>query len=885
MRYLSLSSLRVRLVLLVFASIAPAVALILYGAAEQRGYAAVAAQENAIRLAREIAADHEQLLDGARQLLTGLAQVPAVRTLDVKACNALFADLLRQFPLYTNLTAATPTGAMFCSGVPLRASADLSDRSDVQETLNQRGFTVSGHSTDLFTGKTNLVAGYPVLDSSGVARALLFAGLDLSWVGPHVAAQLPEGSTFTLIDRTGTILSRHPKGDRWVGRMLPDAPIIQFALARKGEGLAELPGLDGIRRLHAIKPLRGFPEERIACIVGIPLSLAFAEVDRVLRRSMIWLAIVTALTLLAAWGGAGLAILRPMQTLLGMTQRLREGDLSARSNLSAGQGELTQLGRAFDEMAASLEAHQAEAQRMAEALRESNSTLRAMIQASPLAIVALDDNEKVTMWNPAAQRMFGWSEEEMLGQSPPYVSEDKQEVFRALQETELAGKIRAGLELRHRRRDGSMIDVSLSTAPIRDAAGERVGTLGLLEDITDRKRAEAALLKRTHQLEAIRLVGAEMTRELDLSALLALIAKRARTLLDAEACTVRLLDPERQVLLPSAWDGESVLAVQGFVLRIGEGVIGECARRREGIIVSDYRACAFAHPYVTQHLPNRTALAHPLLYRDRLLGAIGAHRNPPHRPFTQRDLDLLRLFANHAAIAIENARLFEQVRTGQEELWRLTQRLVSAQEEERRRLSRELHDEAGQALAALRIGLGLIRGDLPAEAESLRQRLNEALALADATTDQIRRLAQALRPPALDTLGLDATLEGFCRVFAGQTGLTIEYAGKVLPGLPDPISIHLYRWLQEALTNVSRHAHARWVRAALGHDGETITLTVEDDGVGFDPTAFSASSPHAGIGLTGMRERLELLHGRLEIASRPGRGTRLTAMVPWRETE
>jgi signal transduction histidine kinase len=191
-------------------------------------------------------------------------------------------------------------------------------------------------------------------------------------------------------------------------------------------------------------------------------------------------------------------------------------------------------------------------------------------------------------------------------------------------------------------------------------------------------------------------------------------------------------------------------------------------------------------------------------------------------------------------------------------------------------LSRELHDEAGQALTALKISLDLIQSDLPAEAGSLRRRLGEAEAMTETTMEQIRLLAHALRPPALDTVGLNYTLEGLCCDFAERTQLSVDYVGAKLPVLPEAVNICLYRFLQEALTNVAKHAQARQVRVGLCCDAETVSLSVADDGKGFD----EQSETSAGIGLLGMQERIELLGGKLEIESWPGRGTHLMAHIP-----
>jgi PAS domain S-box-containing protein len=248
---------------------------------------------------------------------------------------------------------------------------------------------------------------------------------------------------------------------------------------------------------------------------------------------------------------------------------------------------------------------------------------------------------------------------------------------------------------------------------------------------------------------------------------------------------------------------------------------------------------------------------------------------------TEEDVPAVTAFANQAAIAIENARLLEQVGASHERLRRLTHQIVSAQEEERRRLSRALHDEAGQALTALRISLELIEEDLPVEFGLLRQRIGDAAALTDVTMEQIRLLAQALRPPALDAVGLNPTLEGFCRDFSERTQLSINYLGLELPMLPEAVNTCLYRFLQEALTNVAKHACADRVCVALRCDAEMVCLSVEDDGRGFDKEArLSVSGWPMGIGLLGMQERLESLGGRLEIQSQPDQGTYLVAHLP-----
>jgi signal transduction histidine kinase len=210
--------------------------------------------------------------------------------------------------------------------------------------------------------------------------------------------------------------------------------------------------------------------------------------------------------------------------------------------------------------------------------------------------------------------------------------------------------------------------------------------------------------------------------------------------------------------------------------------------------------------------------------------------------------------------------------------------VVATQEEERRRLARELHDETGQALTGLAISLKLLTDSLPPDAALARQRAAELITLSSTTMDQIRLLAQDLRPPALDTVGLNLTLDGLCRGFASRTGLEISYTGTGLPELPEAATIALYRFVQEALTNVAKHSGAKHIDVVLAYDAEAVTVSVEDDGAGFDMHAVLSGAWHlSGMGLVGMQERLSGLGGRLVIDTQPGQGTRLVAYVPQEE--
>jgi signal transduction histidine kinase len=217
-----------------------------------------------------------------------------------------------------------------------------------------------------------------------------------------------------------------------------------------------------------------------------------------------------------------------------------------------------------------------------------------------------------------------------------------------------------------------------------------------------------------------------------------------------------------------------------------------------------------------------------------------------------------------------------ELSSSQEKLHFLTAQIISAQEEERRAIARELHDEAGQALITLKYSLAVIENELPRSKKATRQRLSDSMKVIDQTTVQIRGLAHSLRPPVLDIGGINLSLQDYCQETSNRTKLPIYYQGVEVTGLPDEIGISLYRFVQEAITNILKHAMASKVKVRMQYKKREISISVSDNGRGMEDTAESS-----GLGLLGIRERLSLLGGNLAIHSRKGQGAKLTATVPW----
>jgi len=361
MRWPSVSSLRVRLLLLVLLALIPARGLGIYTAWEMRQDARAEALQDAMRLARIASTAGARLIEGTHQILVILARLPEVRGQRAAACSTLFADVLSSYPYYSNLGVAKPNGDVFCSAVPYEGVANIGDRTYFQRAVERRDFAAGEYQIGRITGKAVINLGYPVRDGAGQVAAVVFAGLDLSWLNRLLAeSHLPENSTITVVDGAGQVLARYPNPEQWVGRSFPDAPFIRAAISQQDEGTVEGSGLDGTARLFAFTPLQAGEREPVAHVyIGIPRDSAFARVNQIETRSLIGFGGVLVFALLATGIGSRVLILRPVAALVQTMRRLGAGDLAARTALPHTPSEVGRLAAALDEMAESLEVRHA----------------------------------------------------------------------------------------------------------------------------------------------------------------------------------------------------------------------------------------------------------------------------------------------------------------------------------------------------------------------------------------------------------------------------------------------------------------------------------------------------------------------------------------------
>jgi signal transduction histidine kinase len=368
------------------------------------------------------------------------------------------------------------------------------------------------------------------------------------------------------------------------------------------------------------------------------------------------------------------------------------------------------------------------------------------------------------------------------------------------------------------------------------------------------------------QLESLNEISDALVSELELEPLLSLIARRLRELVDVRLVLIALPDGG-DVLRIAAAEGEGTYGVAGMRLEFAGSKAGRVLQRGHSERVDSVLEDPEIDQQAARRLGVHSALFVPLIAQSRPIGVVIVHDKAGATPaFTDDDLRLVEALAARAATAVDLSQ-----RVGRD----VVGRVVAAQELERKRLARELHDETGQALTSILLGLKPIeRSAVDDESRLAVASLRE---LVVSTLQNVRRLAVELRPAALDDFGLAPALERLVKTFREQTQIRVDFEANLGEDrVPSEIETTIYRLVQEALSNIVKHAGASRVSILLTMKNGAVAAVVEDDGRGFDPTTVGDD----GLGLLGMRERVGLLGGRLRVESGAAGGTTLVAEVP-----
>ncbi len=458
---------RARLALVLVLAVIPSLGLIYYNAHEQRGAAIERAQQDVERIARLTAAQNTRVIDGARQLLVTLTQLPEVQGSDPIRCGTTLLKLLGDYSLYSNLGVATPDGSVVCSAVPLNGPSSIADSSWFQQVMKTHDFAVGEYQMSRSSGRPSLSLAYPIIGADHRVQRIMFASLELDYLSRQMGSVAPpEGTELTVVDRNGIILGESGGRGDLVGRPAPEAGLIKDVSAQRARGADQWFDATGVERIYAFYPIGGKRAGvNLYVTASVPTAIAFADANRQLKKNLVGLGIVALLALVAAWYGGESIVLR--QTNNELEHRVQE---------------------------------------RTQELAHEQFLLRTLLDNVPDSIYFKDGKGRFLRSSRAQAKRFGLSDPaQAIGKTDFdfFGKEHAQEAFIDEQQIIQTGQPLIGIEENSPLADGTERWVSTSKLPLRDKEGNIVGTFGISREITERKRAEQALAKDRNLLHTL----------------------------------------------------------------------------------------------------------------------------------------------------------------------------------------------------------------------------------------------------------------------------------------------------------------------------------------------------------------------------------------------
>jgi signal transduction histidine kinase len=427
--------------------------------------------------------------------------------------------------------------------------------------------------------------------------------------------------------------------------------------------------------------------------------------------------------------------------------------------------------------------------------------------------------------------------------------------------------------------------VKITLYPFKDSQGDINAIAELRKDVTAERELENQILRRHHHLHALNRISSATSGLWGLDGILNIALDTVLEIIGASIGGILLLHEQTQLLSYRVYRGLSAKYVEQVKMSLGEGVAGRVAQTGEPIVLEDIsREPWAAHPDLVSTEGLKGFASVPLKAKDRVVGVMNVAAHTPGQ-FSAEDMYLLNSIGCQLGTAIEQARLYQRLEQGRERYRRLLQHALTAQEEERKRIARELHDETSQALTSLTLNLqaAITQGETGGVVEAdFIGRLRKIQSLAVHTQNEISKLMKELRPTLLDELGLAAAISRYAKDSLESLGTKVsaEFEG-VEERLPPEVEVTLFRIAQGTIGNVLEHAEAKNVSIRLECDANACMLEVKDDGKGFDVSKVTrVDKGGRGAGLFTMKERARLVGGRCSIKSRPGKGTRIVVKVP-----
>ena len=526
-------------------------------------------------------------------------------------------------------------------------------------------------------------------------------------------------------------------------------------------------------------------------------------------------------------------------------------------------------------------------------VRESERWLYTILHSISDGVIAVDMEERIRFINPIAEELIGDKRQNIIDQplrdtfSLVYANtEEKVTISHALVFFQNQN-LRTGFEALLLRKDNRRIPVEIFISPLKNN-GVQVGVVLAFRDISERKRSLEEIRRYAVRSQALLKAAEQLNARLDVNAVLSMVCDICNNTLSITATSAFLHDSSQKTLVSTTiavnnnQKNDYKFEEKQFSKRFkipSSLILNILSESNPIVAISDIQAMDIPGiPYLNKirDMDVRSLAISGMYHNHILTGILVAQTHGIIREFTQEDLELLRGLTDHASIAVGNAILFEQVISSRERQQALTRRLVDVQEEERRNLARELHDQIGQMMTGLQFSLSAL---LPMASSEQKSKVIEIQKMVGNLIAQTREISINLRPSMLDDTGLILTLIWHFNRFTSQTDIKVNFRHYNLleQRFQTEIETTVFRIIQEALTNVARHAKAEAVDVILKQEEEVILLDISDQGRGFDANGVD---PSAHVGLSSMRDRAYSVGGLMEIQTAPGKGTNIHVVIP-----
>lgn len=667
MRTIQVKSIRTRIIILLLMAVLPLAAASVVWDYTEKSQIRKHLVRDAKLLAESAISEQDMQIEQVRAFLTALSHSAQVRDASV-GCDAYLRDVIEHYDDFRNIGVIGPDGKAACSALPYEGVVNLSDRAYFRRAVETRDFSVGDYQVGRITGKETINFGYPVLDSGGNVTSVVFAAVDIASLNERfvstIAKVLPAGTTITEVDSAGTVLSLHPDPAGYTGTPVSGHPVLAKVLASGGD-VVTTDGPDGAGRLYMVLPLYSRLEGgNINVVLGVPKDEVYAAADAMFTGGMATIAVVLALCITLAVKGSERYVIRNIDRLADTTRKISDGMLSTRTGMDYEDGELGQLARSVDDMAASLQERNDEIGMAMEIIRHAEARYRTLVEQVPSIAYTTPpfETSSPTYVSPQVEYILGYTPEELTSSPGSWdrlihhadAGRVADEFKKSLEEG-----TRFTSEYRAHAKDGRIVWLHDESSMVTGDDGSPLMCQGIMIDITERKRRELELV-------AIATLSSELRK-----------AHRVEDMPDILLrCVMELLNARCAAFAYAAGGAEGMTITHahgGCDDWVGLELV-TCEERRK-LTIDKGEPCVFRDAGQDPMLAGNdmveelaSSISSPLVFHGHTTGALWVGLTGE---ITEDDLRVIRAVCDIAANAIHREKLFEVTENRLERLYAL----------------------------------------------------------------------------------------------------------------------------------------------------------------------------------------------------------------------